>query len=347
MKKQLALSLIWLCLTPFVALGQEFRATITGRVLEPNNAAVASATVTARNTRTNEAVSVTTNADGVYNIPFLQPGSYNITVEAAGFKKYVRDNQELQVGQTASIDVTLEVGAASETVTITGDAPLLEETKADRGNVIENRRIVELPLNARNPFMLSTLTPGITYNGPAIYQRPFDNGAIADWSINGGLNRSNEFLLDGAPNNSIQGGNNIAYVPPVDAVGEFKIITNSYDAQYGRTAGGVVNVQIKSGGNQYHGSLYEFYRRNWLDSNYLFSNVRNLPAGRFRASDGTLGYDGRDKTFFIFNYEGYREGTPNPDIRTVPTEKFISGDFSDYRTAPSPAFPNGQLIKIF
>ncbi len=375
MKKQLALSLIWLCLTPFVALGQEFRATITGRVLDPNNAAVASATVTARNPRTNEAVSVTTNADGVYNIPFLQPGSYNITVEAAGFKKYVRDNQELQVGQTASIDVTLEVGAASETVTITGDAPLLEETKADRGNVIENRRIVELPLNARNPFMLSTLTPGITYNGPAIYQRPFDNGAIADWSINGGLNRSNEFLLDGAPNNSIQGGNNIAYVPPVDAVGEFKIITNSYDAQYGRTAGGVVNVQIKSGGNQYHGSLYEFYRRNWLDSNYLFSNVRNLPAGRFRASDGTLqkaehfldqyggviegpvrlpkklfgplGYDGRDKTFFIFNYEGYREGTPNPDIRTVPTEKFISGDFSDYRTAPSPAFPNGQLIKIF
>jgi Carboxypeptidase regulatory-like domain len=258
MKKHLALSLIWLCLTPFVALGQEFRATITGRVLDPNKAAVAGATVTLRNPRTNEAVSAPTNADGVYNIPFLQPGSYNITVEAAGFKKYVRDNQELQVGQTASIDVALEIGAASETVTITGDAPLLEETKADRGNVIENRRIVELPLNARNPFMLSTLTPGITYNGPAIYQRPFDNGAIADWSINGGINRSNEFLLDGAPNNSIQGGNNIAYVPPVDAVGEFKIITNSYDAQYGRTAGGVVNVQIKSGGNQYHGSLYEF-----------------------------------------------------------------------------------------
>jgi Carboxypeptidase regulatory-like domain len=369
MKKHLALSLIWLCLLSGAALGQEFRATITGRVLDQNKAAVAGATVTLRNPRTNEAVSAPTNADGVYNIPFLQPGSYNITVEAAGFKKYVRDNQELQVGQTASIDVALEIGAASETVTITGDAPLLEETKADRGNVIENRRIVELPLNARNPFMLSTLTPGITYNGPAIYQRPFDNGAIADWSINGGLNRSNEFLLDGAPNNSIQGGNNIAYVPPVDAVGEFKIITNSYDAQYGRTAGGVVSVQIKSGGNQYHGSLYEFYRRNWLDSNYLFSNARGLPAGRFRRSDGTfakaehfldqyggviegpvrlpkklfgpLGYDGRDKTFFLFNYEGYREGTPNPDIRTVPTEAFINGDFTQYKTT------SGALIKIY
>jgi carboxypeptidase family protein len=369
MKKHMALSLIWLCLLSGAAIGQEFRATITGRVLDQNKSAVAGATVTARNPKTNETVSAPTNADGVYNIPFLQPGSYNITVEAAGFKKYVRDSQELQVGQTASIDVTLEIGAASETVTITGDAPLLEETKADRGNVIENRRIVELPLNARNPFMLATLTPGITYNGPAIYQRPFDNGAIADWSINGGINRSNEFLLDGAPNNSIQGGNNIAYVPPVDAVGEFKIITNSYDAQYGRTAGGVVNVQIKSGGNQYHGSVYEFYRRNWLDSNFLFSNARNLPTGRFRRADGTLakaehfldqyggviegpvrlpkklfgplGYDGRDKTFFIFNYEGYREGTPNPQVITVPTEAFRNGDFREYRTA------TGALIPIY
>lgn len=310
-----------------------------------------------------------TNSEGNYTVPFIRPGTYNIDVEAPGFKKFTRDQQPLQVGQVATINVQLEVGAASETVTITAEAPLLEEAKADRGNVIENKRIVELPLNARNPFMLSTLTPGITYNGPAIYQRPFDNGAIADWSINGGLNRSNEFLLDGAPNNSIQGGNNIAYVPPVDAVGEFKIITNSYDAQYGRTAGGVINVQIKSGTNQFHGSLYEFYRRNWLDSNYLFSNVRNLPAGRFRKADGTLvpaehfldqyggeidgpvrlpkkffgpfGYDGRDKTFFLFNYEGYREGTPNPQVLTVPMPEFIAGDFRNYKTA------SGQLIAIY
>src|SRR5262245_23020184 len=118
MKKHLALSVIWLCLLSGAAIGQEFRATITGRVLDQNKAAVAGATVTLRNPRTNEAVSAPTNADGVYNIPFLQPGSYNITVEAAGFKKYVRDNQELQVGQTASIDVALEIGAANETVTI-------------------------------------------------------------------------------------------------------------------------------------------------------------------------------------------------------------------------------------
>lgn len=370
MKKQLAIPLIWLCLLSVLGFAQEFRATLTGRVLDQNNAAVQNAVVTVRNLSTNETAVATANSDGNYTVPFLKPGRYNITVEAAGFKKYVRDNQELQVGQTATIEIVLEVGATSETVTITADAPLLEETKADRGNVIENRRIVELPLNARNPFMLSTLTPGITYNGPAIYQRPFDNGAIADWSINGGLNRSNEFLLDGAPNNSIQGGNNIAYVPPVDAVGEFKIITNSYDAQYGRTAGGVVNVQIKSGGNQFHGSIYEFYRRNWLDSNYLFSNSRGIPAGRFRTAAGELvkaehfldqyggviegpvrlpkkifgplgGYDGRDKTFFLFNYEGYREGTPNPQVITVPTDAFIRGDFSQYKNSA------GQLITVY
>src|SRR2546429_233418 len=130
-------------------------------------------------------------------------------------------------------------------------------------------------LNTRNPFMLSYLAPGITYNGPAIYQRPFDNGAIADWSINGGQNRNNEFLLDGAPNNSIQGGNNIAYVPSVDAVQEFKIVTNSYDAQYGRTAGGVINVSLKSGTNTFHGTAYEFARRKELDSNEYFFKVNN------------------------------------------------------------------------
>ncbi len=370
MFKKLFFRILLVTILATAAYAQEFRATVNGRVADPTGASVPNAIVKVVNSATNETVTVTTNQDGNYTIPFIRPGIYLMTVEASGFKKYNRDKQEFSVGQNATINVALEVGGANETVTVTGEAPLLEESKADRGNVIENRRIVELPLNARNPFMLATLTPGITFNGPAIYQRPFDNGAIADWSVNGSLNRNNEFLLDGAPNNSIQGGNNIAYVPPVDAVGEFKIMTNSYDAQYGRSGGGVMNVQIKSGGNAYHGSLYEFYRRNWLDSNYLFSNARGIPAGRFRNSAGEFvkaehfldqyggvisgpirfpkkifgplgGYDGRDKTFFLFNYEGYREGTPNPQILTVPTADFIKGDFSQYKTAA------GDLIKVY
>ena len=236
-------------------------------------------------------------------------------------------------------------------MTVTGEAPLLETANADRGMIIDNLRVTELPLNARNPFMLSYLSPGITYNGPAIYQRPFDNGAIADWSINGGQNRNNEFLLDGAPNNSIQGGNNIAYVPPVDAVQEFKIVTNSYDAQYGRTAGGVINVSLKSGTNNLHGSIYEFARRKAFDSNeYLFKlNNREKPNHKLDQYgfqiDGPVRipgmYDGRNKTFFMFNYEGYKELTPNPVTFTVPDAAQLSGDFSNLRDA------QGRLITIY
>ena len=127
---------------------------------------------------------------------------------------------------------------------------------------------------------LAVLVAGVTYNAQAIYLRPFDNGALADFSMNGGQNRNNEFTLDGAPNNANQGGNNVAYVPPADAVQEFKVQTNSYDAQYGRTAGGVVSMSLKSGTNNFHGIGYEFYRRKWLDANSFLLNSRNTPKTR-------------------------------------------------------------------
>src|SRR5262249_16319995 len=153
----------------------------------------------------------------------LKPGQYRLTAEAAGFKTYVRDNIVLNVGDVAGIDVRMEVGNATDSVTITADAQMLETENANHGLVIDQKRVEELPLNARNPLMLSILSPGVSYNGNQIYQRPFDNGAIADWSVNGGLDRKNEFLLDGAPNNAQAGANNIAYVPPVDSVQEFKV----------------------------------------------------------------------------------------------------------------------------
>ena len=235
------------CALPSAIGAQEFRATVTGRVTDPAGLPMPGVTVTATNTQTNETASAVTGGEGLYSLPFLRPGIYTVTAELEGFRKYSREKVQLEVGQTQTINIALEIGTLTEVVSVVSEA--IEASKADRGMVIDNMRVTELPLNARNPFMLSYLSPGITYNGPAIYQRPFDNGAIADWSINGGQNRNNEFLLDGAPNNSIQGGNNIAYVPPVDAVQEFKIVTNSYDAQYGRTAGGVINVSLKSGTN--------------------------------------------------------------------------------------------------
>ncbi len=334
-----------------ISSAQEFRATITGRVNDPNGLVVPGVTVTATNAQTGEIAVGVTTTDGVYTIPFLRPGRYTLTAELAGFRKVTQPNVQLEVGQTAAVNLQLQLGELSEDVTVTAESPLLDTSKADRGLVIDNERVTELPLNARNPFMLSYLSPGITYNGPAIYQRPFDNGAIADWSINGGQNRNNEFLLDGAPNNSIQGGNNIAYVPPVDSVQEFKIITNSYDAQYGRTAGGVVNVSLKSGTNTFHGSVYEFARRKELDSNEYFFKVNNREKPDHKLDqygfqvDGPVTlpglYDGRGKTFFMFNYEGYKEATPNPATYTVPDGAQLRGDFSNLRDA------QGRLITIY
>ena len=339
------------CLAAGGARAQEFRATVTGRVTDPGGLPVPGATVTAVNTQTAEAATGFTTNDGAYSIPFLKPGVYSVSAELSGFKKVTQASVRLEIGQTSAVNFQLQLGTLSEEVTVTGESPVLETSKADRGLVIDNERVTELPLNARNPFMLSYLSPGITYNGPAIYQRPFDNGAIADWSINGGQNRNNEFLLDGAPNNSIQGGNNIAYVPPVDSVQEFKIVTNSYDAQYGRTAGGIVNVSLKSGTNTFHGSLYEFARRKGLDSSEYFFKVNNLakPAHKLDQYgfqvDGPVSipglYDGRNKTFFMFNYEGYKEATPNPATFTVPDDAQLGGDFSNLRDA------QGRLITIY
>ena len=162
----------------------------------------------------------------------------------------------------------------TETVNVVSETPLLETSRADRGTVIDSARIAELPLQSRSPMALAVLVAGVNYNAQAIYLRPFDNGALADWSMNGGQNRNNEFLLDGAPNNANQGGNNIAYVPPAEAVQEMKISTNSYDAQYGRTAGGVVNMSLKTGTNKFHGVVYDFMRRKALAANSFLLNSR-------------------------------------------------------------------------
>ena len=169
-----------------MASAQEFRATITGRVTDPNGLTVPGATITAANSQTGEIAVGATTSEGVYTIPFLRPGVYSVTAELTGFSKVTQANVVLEVSQTAAVNFQLQVGAVSEQLTVTAESPILEMSKADRGLVIDNERVTELPLNARNPFMLSYLSPGITYNGPAIYQRPFDNGAIADWSINGG-----------------------------------------------------------------------------------------------------------------------------------------------------------------
>ncbi len=334
-------TLALVCACALISQAQEFRATITGHVSDATGAAVPKVSIQILNLATNEVAAAVSDSQGIYTAPFLQPGKYRITVEAAGFKKLIQNNIVLNVGQTAGIDLTLELGQTSDSVTISADSAVLDTETSDRGLVIDEKRVTELPLNARNPFMLAILSAGVNFNGNPIYQRPFDNGAIADWSVNGGLDRKNEFLLDGAPNNAQAGGNNIAYVPPVDSVREFKIQTNSYDAQYGKTSGGIMNVSLKSGTNQVHGTGYEFARRNAFDANSFQNNAQGTPkAGHFLDQyGGSIGgplyvpkvYDGRNKSFFFFNWEQYSEGTPTPLNLSVPQPEFFKGDFSNLK----------------
>ncbi len=344
--------LLSVCLIAWgAANAQEFRATITGKVIDPSGAAVPGAAVQVKNVDTNEGASATTDAQGNYTVPLLRPATYTLTVEAPGFKKYSREGVTLQVGQTAGINVSLEIGNAQETVTVTAETPLLDTQKADRGGVVNTEQVTELPLNARNPYLLGSMMSGVNFRGASIWQRPFDNGAIAEWSVNGGWNSNNEFLLDGAPNNAQGGGNNVAYVPIVDAVQEFRVQSNSYDAQYGKTSGGVMNVILKSGTNDFHATGWEFLRRTALDANTFQNNSKGAPKSEHYLDqygfqfDGPIYvpklFDGRNKAFFLGSFENYREGTPSPLTLSVPQPEFLTGDFSKLVDA------NGNKITIY
>lgn len=337
-----------------VLSGQETRATISGTVTDPSGSIVPGASVKLVNKETAVEFAASTNAEGQYRFLFVNPGAYRLTAEAPGFKTFVRDNIELHVSQSAVIDAALQVGQSTESVTVSSEAPLLEADKSDRGLVINNKLVNDIPLNIRNPIMLSSLSPGVVHTSGTQHLNPFSNSGISSWSINGGRASNNEFLMDGAPNNAVYNGtNNIAYVPPVDAVEEFKVMTSAYDAQYGRTGGGVVNVSTKSGTNAFHGSAYEFLKRTGMNANTFSNNAKGAPRqGNALDQYGfTLGgpvwfpkiYKGKDRTFFFFAYEGYREDTyyPSESISSVPTIEQRRGDFSK-------TFDNsGNLIQIF
>jgi len=341
---------------------QEFRSTISGHVFDASGAAVPNAKITATNIGNKEIATATSDASGGYTIPFLRPGSYQVTISASGFKQSVRDNVVLDAAKSLGMDVSLEIGAMTDRVEVTADALSLDTQSAARSGIISEQTVAEMPLNARNPFMLGTMMSGVNFNGAAIWQRPFDNGAIAQWSINGGRDSSSEYMLDGASNNGQMGSNNVAYVPIVDAVQEFNIMTNMYDASYGHTGSGIMNVVLKSGGSQHHGTGYEFMRRSPLDSNTFQNNA--IPASATNPTGGAprpthyldqyggqlsgpiyvpglLKKDAPVKLFYMGAFEPYREGTPNPLLVSWPEQEMRNGDFSKLKNS------QGQAITIY
>ncbi len=341
------------CFAAGFATAQEFRATISGHVIDATGSAVPNAKIQATNVATNETSTANTDTSGSYALPFLRPGDYKLTATAAGFKQYQRSSVTLEVGKVAGIDISLEVGNITDSVQVTGEAELLETQTASRGGVVNTQQVSELPLNARNPFMLGAMMSGVTFNGAAIWQRPFDNGAIAEWSINGSRNSSAEFMLDGASNNGQMGNNNIAYVPIVDAVQEFNVMSNMYNAEYGHTGGGILNVVLKTGTNSFHAVGYEYMRRTFLDANTFQNNAIAKPKSEHFLDQYGFQVDGpvyipklmtsssKVRLFYLGAFENYREGTPNPLIVSYPTTEMRMGDFSKLVNA------QGQPVTIY
>nr|MBP6822633.1 carboxypeptidase regulatory-like domain-containing protein [Acidobacteriota bacterium] len=346
------------------AFAQEFRGSIAGRVTESSGAAVVGAQVTVTNVATNTSASAITSDTGEYQSLFLIPGNYTLSIEAKGFKKSIRQNVEVRVGDKLQLDITLEIGAVTESVNVTAEASLLETNTASAGQVIDRRRISELPLSDGNPFVLTRLAPGIAYTGDLLFSRPFDNGGTSS-VVADGAPGGNEFSLDGTPNAA--SGRRVAYVPPADAVQEFKVETASFDGQQSHTAGATINVTMRSGQNKFHGTGYEFVRNDILSANNFFSNFNNRPRDttRYNRYGGTIGgpvvlprfgtggkpiWTGRDRTFFFFAYEGLKDAFQEPASFTVPTLAMREGDFSALLPSiviydPATARQNGARVQ--
>src|SRR5262245_17141776 len=333
-----------LLLLPAVTAGaQEFRGSLTGRVTDSTGAALVGAAVSVKNVGTNIVNSTTTNDDGVYNFPLLQPGKYQLSVTQQGFKAAQRETIELRVADKLTLDVKLEVGAATESVQIVGSSPALETGSVSTGTVISGQQISELPLTEGTAYQLATLAPGIFYTGNPLFNGPTSNGNLTAFRSNGATGK-NQITLDGTPNYAFDGG--VGFSPPSDAVQEFKVQTTVFDAQQGYSAGGTVNVAVKSGTNDLHGSLWYFNRARSRTANNFFSNLtgQDRPIRTYHRFGGVVSgpvripklYNGRDRTFFLFSHERLRESVAEPQFFTVPTAKMRVGDFSELLALPTP-----------
>jgi hypothetical protein len=338
---------------------QEFQAGIRGIVKDSQGASVPGVPIEAQNLATNEITHVTSNGAGEYAFPVLPIGTYRVTVEAKGFKKEVRDNLELRVGDQVQQDFTLEVGAVTEAVTVSAGAELLQEVASEKGQVVGQENVADLPSQARNPFMLGIVATGVQFdigtNQVSRSVRPFDagNNVAEAMSINGGVAGHSDLLLDGIPNTGVETGSsatNQAYVPPPEAVSEYKIQNSNYDAQYGRTSGGTMTVSLKSGTNQLHGAVYWLDKNTVLTANAFDQNRIGAPRAAYHENnpgfefDGPVylpHYDGRNKTFFMYSYEIWRDSIPTPSTQTVPYPAAVAGNFNT--TLQS----NGQPITIY
>lgn len=331
---------------PTLCAAQESRATIIGRVTDPTGAMIAGATVRATNTETNAAVSSVTNEGGNFELPYILSGVYSVTVEMTGFKKSVRDAVQLRIGDRMTLDFILNLGDIAESVSVTGETPLLEAASANMGLVMEQRRVQELPVVGGNPFYLTRLTAGVLSSGGRIAGNPMDNGGATGIIVNGTRSNSSEATVDGSP---VMSNRNASFSPPQDLVQEFKVNTATYDASIGHASGAMTNVSMKSGTNTIHGTGFldnsDTRAVPWFTNRFLYDPRNNLtelerqrqvPSWLHRRWGATMTgpiriprvYDGRNKTFWTFGFEDLLIQRNLSFTGTVPTDAQRSGDFS-------------------
>ncbi len=320
---------------------QNTTGTLVGTVNDPTGAAVPNAKITVTRKATNDARTTVSSGSGEFQVLNLQPGEYRLDVESSGFKHYTRDPVEIQVELATRANVDMAVGAATETITITEQAPIIQSENASLGQVVEGKMVSEIPLNGRNVLALVGLIPGVVPQGSSSQNLTGMNVfAAGNYQIGGGTANQSSTLYDGAAVNSSY-GNNTILVPTQDAVQEFRVQTSNNTAEYGNYTGGVINMTSKSGTNAIHGTAYEFVRNTIFNATPYFSkHVLTSPLAKNPYHQNQYGANVgfpiiKDKLFGFFDYQGYRQAQArlfNSGTASVPTAKMLQGDFSELCT---------------
>ena len=330
------------------AYSQDTTGTVTGTVMDAQHAIVQGASVTLRSTEQGALRQAISNQQGIYEFRFLTPGHYSVAAEQTGFRRTVQNGLTLTVGQSMRVDLVLEVGDIEQAVSVTGSSSeMLKAESSEVSQVIDTKQVQDLPLNGRNFADLIPLSAGVTTG-----MQGETNGG---YNLNGSRSDSNSFMVEGQDNTDIN--HNLLMAPPIDSIQEFQIQTASFSSEYGRTGGGIVSVQLKSGSNQFHGSAFEFLRNDLLDANNFFANDIPVAAGQTEAQrlalrqnqfGGTLGGPVvHNKTFFFVDYQGTRSAQGGTTIQSVPTLLEREGNFSRTLASGTPLYNDSLTGTIF
>ncbi len=333
-QRKLLMSALFAALSLAPLMAQEFRATLQGSVADQSDARIPGAQVTLTNTGTGVVQTTSANESGLYVFQFLAPGAYRLEATSEGFKTNVVDNIQLSVGQNQRVDISLELGAVTETVEVTTELNLIQTDEVSTGATIRAEIKDNLPIKGRSSLTMFSLAPGVVNNRFGEDTRPNDTITNVLFSANGSPVASGDVAVDGAVNTvNVNRDVNISqWVPAVDAVGEFKLQTGILPAEFGRAAGSFMNIVIKSGTNELHGSLYEYFRNSALDANNFFARGQGQDLAAFGANTFGVTVGApivKNRTFGFFSYEGAREGNGLNRRATVPTSLMRAGDFSE------------------